>query len=113
MTTGAALRADYRYAPSRAQTAFAIAGYDLEARLARWILMRRDRIGVDELSLTHEFLTAMLGTRRSGVTQLVLLLPFEAAAEGLRGRRAELYRSRPEERDLTVNSPPVCGLLQP
>jgi CRP-like cAMP-binding protein len=37
-------------------------------RLARWLLMCHDRIGVDTLPLTHEFIGNMLGTDRSLVT---------------------------------------------
>ncbi len=37
-------------------------------RCARWLLMTRDRVDIDEIPLTQEFLAMMLGTGRSGVT---------------------------------------------
>ncbi len=50
------------------QTALANGRGRLGERLARWILMWQDRIGKDGLVVTHEFLSVLLGVRRSGVT---------------------------------------------
>lgn len=51
-----------------AQTAACNRVHDLEERLARWLLMCHDRMQTDRLPMTHEFLSMMLGTRRSSVT---------------------------------------------
>ena len=50
------------------QTAMSNAGFSIEERLARWILMAHDRLEGDELPLTHDFLAIMLAAQRSSVT---------------------------------------------
>ena len=43
--------------------------HSLEQRLARWLLSYQDRTGESSFPYTHEFLAAMLGTRRESITQ--------------------------------------------
>jgi len=42
--------------------------HSVEARCCRWILSTHDRVGQDDLPLTHEFLAQMLGVQRPSVS---------------------------------------------
>lgn len=66
-------------------TALANAQGKIEERLARWLLMARDRSECDTLVLTHEFLALMLGTRRAGVTTALGHFEHKGVVETARG----------------------------
>ncbi|MDQ3283606.1 MAG: Crp/Fnr family transcriptional regulator [Acidobacteriota bacterium] len=42
--------------------------HQIEQRLAKWLLLVRERVPSDELQLTHEFMAHMLGIHRPGVS---------------------------------------------
>jgi CRP-like cAMP-binding protein len=88
----ALFRYTYALMAQVSQTAACNRFHDTEQRLARWLLMTRDRVGSDNFSLTHQFLAHMRGSRRVGVTQ---------AASALKTRKLIAY-SRGEMQILDV-----------
>jgi CRP-like cAMP-binding protein len=48
--------------------------HSVEQRLCRWILMTHDRVGLDKLPLTQEFIAMMLGVRRPTVSLVAAML---------------------------------------
>ena len=66
-------------------TAALNASKTLDERLARWLLVARDRADNDELPLTHEYVAQMLGVRRAGVTLALKRLEKSGAIQGRRG----------------------------
>jgi CRP-like cAMP-binding protein len=62
------------FAAQAATTALTNAVHSVDERLARWVLMCHDRLGCDEISLTHEFLSVMLAVRRPSVTTALHVL---------------------------------------
>jgi CRP-like cAMP-binding protein len=72
--------------------------HTIEQRLAKWLLVVRDRIATDEMELTHDFLSHMLGTRRAGATVAVGALALDGIIEQTRGSLRILDREGLEVR---------------
>ncbi|HEX8118033.1 MAG TPA: Crp/Fnr family transcriptional regulator [Pyrinomonadaceae bacterium] len=79
-----------------AQTAACNGRHTAEKRLARWLLMCHDRAESDELALTQEFISDMLGVRRAGVSSASIVLQQEGFISYARGRVTILNRKRLE-----------------
>ena len=73
---GALKRLLMRYVQARiiqvGQTAACNRYHTVEQRFARWLLSVRDSIQRDEFKLTQEFISQMLGVRRTGVTEVAV-----------------------------------------
>ena len=82
--TASLLRFVHVFMAQISQTALANGRNTVEQRLARWLLMAHDRMSGNEVALTHEFLAALLGVRRPGVTVALHLLE---GAHAIRSRR--------------------------
>jgi CRP-like cAMP-binding protein len=68
------------------QTAACNASHSIEQRLARWLLLCRDRLENDDIPLTHEFLSEMLGIRRTSVTVTARAFHDLGAIDYVRGK---------------------------
>jgi CRP-like cAMP-binding protein len=75
-----------------AQTAACNGRHTVEKRLARWLLMCHDRSGSDELALTQEFISDILGVRRAGVSSASIVLQQEGFIRYSRGTITILKR---------------------
>ena len=73
------------FAVQLAQGALCNAQFTIEQRLARWLLMCHDRADREDLPLTHELLSLMLGVRRAGVPTGLRVLELAGALKTRRG----------------------------
>ncbi len=69
-----------------------------EARFSRWLLMVSDRIQSEDLPMTQEFMSVMLGTRRTTVAEVAGELARAGAVEGRRGGLRIVNRAALERR---------------
>jgi CRP-like cAMP-binding protein len=99
------------------QAAACNALHAVEARLSRWLLQARDRLDSNTIGLTHEFLSQMLGVRRTTVTVIASMLQ-EAGLiryhrgqieivdrRGLEGRACECYEAIRRQLDQVTLAP--------
>ncbi len=68
-----------------AQTTACSHYHEVRARLARWLLMTRDRARGNQFDVTQEFLAHMLGVRRVGITNAANSLRTEGVIDYRRG----------------------------
>ena len=80
-----------------AQTAACNRLHTIEQRLARWLLLTHDRVQRDEVLLTQEFLSRMLGVRRAGVSVAANNLKQAGAIDYRRGNVIVVDRKRLEQ----------------
>jgi CRP-like cAMP-binding protein len=78
------------------QTAVCNRLHSVEQRLCRWLLMTHDRVHSDQLEMTHEFISNMLGVRREGVTHAARSLQEKGLISYVRGHIRILNRPKLE-----------------
>jgi CRP-like cAMP-binding protein len=81
-----------------AQTAACNRHHSLDQQLCRWLLLSLDRLEGNQLLMTQELISNMLGVRREGVTESALKLQHAGLIQYSRGHITVLDRARLEER---------------
>jgi CRP-like cAMP-binding protein len=81
-----------------AQTAVCNRHHTLDQRLCRWLLLSLDRLRVNELAVTQELISNMLGVRREGVNEAAHKLQLAGLISHVRGRITVLDRAGLEKR---------------
>jgi CRP-like cAMP-binding protein len=67
------------------QTAVCNRLHSIEQQLCRWLLLIHDRLDTDELVMTHDLISNMLGVRREGVTLAAQKLAKQKLIKNVRG----------------------------
>jgi len=81
-----------------AQTAVCNRHHSLDQQLCRWLLLSLDRLKSNELVMTQELISNMLGVRREGVTEAALKLQRQGVISYSRGHIKVLDRPALEQR---------------
>ena len=80
------------------QTAVCNRHHSLDQQLCRWLLLSLDRLRINELAMTQELISNMLGVRREGVTEAAVKLQEAGLISYVRGRITVLDRPGLEKR---------------
>ena len=80
------------------QTAVCNRHHTLDQQLCRWLLLSLDRLSGNELVMTQELISNMLGVRREGVTEAALKLQHSGLIRYSRGHISVLDRPGLEQR---------------
>jgi CRP-like cAMP-binding protein len=80
-----------------AQTAVCNRLHTLEQQLCRWLLLSHDRLNSNELVMTHDLISNMLGVRREGVTLAAQKLAKRHLIKNIRGTITVVDRQGLEE----------------
>lgn len=108
-----------------AQTAVCNRHHTIEQQLCRWLLLTLDRVPGNTLTMTHEFISDMLGVRRAGVTKAAQALEDAGVISYRRGLievldrprlealSCECYRVVRKETDLLLHYVPQRQLRDP
>jgi CRP-like cAMP-binding protein len=75
-----------------AQTAVCNRHHSVDQQLCRWLLLSLDRLQTDDLVMTQELISNMLGVRREGVTEAAVKLQNAGIIRYARGRITVLDR---------------------